>query len=220
MPDQAHPSVRARGWAQGQEPPGPTINAAPRLQPRPPPATSPPPHSGGGRGVKLVWIEYLQRDMLVLRFCLNEQKCCTRQSLRRMVCAVLLVQVDRSREPTLAALLSDSSKREARVLHKHPNPDHGARIPKRVGVKLESAAPNLNHGLTRITGTSRPKARSRAPAGPARSTASPASQPEPRTSHKTRSQQVRTQHASADGRGTCDTRVLRTSGRTLPGQPT
>jgi hypothetical protein len=85
--------------------------------------------------VKLVWIEYLQRDMLVLRFCLNEQKCCTRQSLRRMVCAVLLVQVDRSREPTLAALLSDSSKREARVLHKHPNPDYGMRIPKRVGME-------------------------------------------------------------------------------------
>ena len=85
--------------------------------------------------MKLVWIEYLQRDKLVLRFCLNEQKCCTRQSLRRMVCAVLLVQVDRSRAPTLATLLSDSSKREARVLHKHPNPDYGMRIPKRVGME-------------------------------------------------------------------------------------
>ena len=169
--------------------------------------------------MKLVWIEYLQRDMLVLRFCLKEQKCCTRQSLRRMVCAVLLVQVDRSREPTLATLLS-GSKREARVLHKHPNPDYGMRIPKRVGVKLDTAAPNLNHGLTRRTGTSRPKARSRAPAGSARSTASPASQSESCTSHKTPSQQVRTQHASTDGSGTCDTRVLRTSGRILPGRPT
>ena len=107
--------------------------------------------------MKLVWIEYLQRDKLVLRFCLNEQKCCTRQSLRRMVCAVLPVQVDRSREPTLATLLSGSSKREARVLHKHPNPDYGMRIPKQISVKLETAAPNLNHGPTRTTGTSCPR---------------------------------------------------------------
>ena len=162
MPDQAHPSVRARGWAQGEEPAGPTINAAPRFRLRPPPATSPPPHSRGGRGVKLDWIEYLQCDKLVLRFCLNEQKCCTRQSLRSMVCAVLPVQVDRSREPTLTTLLSGSSKREARVLHKHPNLDSGMRIPKRVSMKLETAAPNLNRGPTRITGTSCP----RRPVGP------------------------------------------------------
>ena len=63
-----------------------------------------------------------------------------------MVCSVLLVQVDRSRAPTLNTSPTGSSKRKARVLHKHPSLDLSMRIPKRVSTGLETAALNFNVG--------------------------------------------------------------------------
>ena len=77
---------------------------------------------------------------------MNEQKCCTRQSLRRMVCSVLPVQVSRARAPTPNTSLTGSSKRKARVLHKHPNLDFSMRIPKWVSAELETAVLNLSRG--------------------------------------------------------------------------
>ena len=112
--------------------------------------------------LKSIFIQffYFNSQIIYKRILIYQDKslvhllCCTRQSLRRMVCSVLLVHVDRTRAPTLSTSLTGSSKMKTRVLHKHPRLSPSMRIPKRVSVRLEAAAPNLNRGLTRITATS------------------------------------------------------------------